>query len=283
METTNFDKKDTNEDGVIAPEQPPVENIEQGESSSKTENIADINQIEDQVVELEGEITKHVEQTNEVRADLGLPPESPENIPALKNKISTLDKFKNYLKNTAKAVTMAGIMLAGTSEATAQTNKTLDKNIEKTEVKTEIASFYDKLQEYKIIPESMTEVEFQEKAKDENWKKSIAQEYIKARGIKPITDPNAKIIKEINYGLNVEAPSKEYVNVLTEAQRKQEIENIWKMVNKGKLKMGDSFTLSNGEIYVIKNYTPNTYKKSVVNNNTDADVASGFKLLKDYK
>ncbi|MFA7285596.1 MAG: hypothetical protein WC011_01970 [Candidatus Paceibacterota bacterium] len=131
METTNFDKKDSNEDGVITPEKSQSENIEQVELSSPTENIADINKIEEQIVGLEGEIKKHVEQTNEVRLELGLPPETVENIPALKTKLTALDKLKNYIKNTAKAVTMAGIMLAGTSEAVGQTTQTFDKNGDK--------------------------------------------------------------------------------------------------------------------------------------------------------
>lgn len=128
METKNFKKDDNQEleNSITNPET--LESIT--ETPESTNDSFDTNNLEEQVVSLEGEITDHVDKTNEVRAELGLTPEHANNIPALKNKLSVLDKVKNYLKNTAKAATMAGIMLAGTSDATAQTNKTLDTNPE---------------------------------------------------------------------------------------------------------------------------------------------------------
>jgi hypothetical protein len=287
MQTNNFDSTNSNnnEDNIINPEQAPVENLVPGETSSETQSTAKIDEIENRIVELESEIKKDKENINVVRAELALPPGNVADIPSLSKKISTLDKLNKYLTNTAKAVTMAGVMLAGSGEATAQANKTPVKNPEKTEVKTEVSSFYNRLQEYKITPNSMTASEFQEKVKDEEWLTSVTNQYREVRGIMSPdkakewnkNNPNAKVIQSTIYNYDTSKEKK----VLSEDERKKELEDVWKKVSQGNLKMGDSVTLSNGEIYVIKKYTPNTYKKSTTKNQSDSSLATSTRFMKD--
>jgi len=348
METTNFKKDDNQEleNPITNPET--VESItETSESANDTFNT---DNLEEKVVALEGEITEHLDKTNEVRADLGLPPEDAKNIPALKNKLSALANFTNYLKNTVKAATMAGIMLAGTSEVTAQTNKTVDKNPEKKELKdyisnlesaginidnktkigligpdgkfvtmttekarnlanqvkedvdtepdnskkdevkktTEIQSLLSKLINKGVVPGTMTPKDFQALSKAEV--DFLYKEYAKKIGA--LTPEQMKkalegktVLEEITIqnALKVTEDVKEFSKTLTPEQRSQEIKNIWKMEAQGKIKIGDSVTLSNGEVYVVKQYIPNTSKESGKGNASGSASASvDIKLAKDY-
>ncbi len=297
METNNFDNQENfkklegekatdNALEMGSPESSLDSNLESeynkiseiAENSEAT--LAKLKEAQAEIEKIEINIDDTKSQINNTRAELGLLPEEGE-IPSLKNKNSLLSKLKDYVSKTAKALTVAGVMF-GATDSFSQTNNTPDKNLEKTEIKTEIKSFYDRLQEYKIIPESMTTVEFQSKWQDEEWKKQVTEEYKEARGIAKDIPPNAKTIEIIQYGINLESQEQKNIEVNQE-ERKKEIEKIWIDFNKGKYKLGDQVRLSTtGEVYIIKKYKPGSIKESQ-NNQDTVKTNKSFKLLKDYK
>lgn len=252
METTNFDQKDSNEEEIIIGEEAPVSSLEQREVGSTTENVANINIIEEKIIELEGEIKEHTDETNKVRADLGLAPET-EIPPSLRAKISNLGKFKNYLKNTAKAVTMAGIMLAGNGEAVAQTNQTIDKNGDKIEMNDLeqtrkknldiwISKKYDLVQTGKLAPGTVLEGPDGNKYKigavlDNNLlKKNMDNESMDG------PDNNTK---KINISSFFKTGTVEYIDANSEEKAKQSIRDFLDSVN----------DLENSNIKVLGTYS----------------------------
>ncbi len=245
------------------------------------EGEVDVLKLEAEVKNLEEKNKIEIDQYNQIREDLGLDTINPDNqevvekvLPSSKSRFA---KITEIGKNLMKAAAVAGVMFGATDSFAGSVNNPENNNKDKKETKTEVGNFYFKLKEYKIIPESMTQEEFQEKAKDDNWLKEQARQYTEARGIKSIDDPNAKVIKEIKYGLD---ETKKIKRELTKEQRLKELEGIWKDVNKGKYKMGDTVILSDGSPYVIKKYVPGTLKNS--NNNDLAESSTEFKFLDDY-
>lgn len=245
------------------------------------EGEVDVLELQAKVKDLESKTSSEVEEYNKIREDLGLDSVDPNNqevvekvLPSSKSRFA---KIAEIGKNLIKAAAVAGVMFGATDSFAGSVNNPENNNKDKKETKTEVGNFYFKLKEYKIIPESMTQEEFQEKAKDDNWLKEQARQYTEVRGIKSIDDPNATVIKEIKYGLD---ETKKIKKELTKEQRLKELEGIWKDVNKGKYKMGDTVVLSDGSPYVIKKYIPGTLKNS--KNNDIAESSTEFKFLDDY-
>lgn len=241
----------------------------------------DVLKLEAEVKNLEQKNKSEVDEYNKIRKGLGLDTIDSNNqevvIKELPSSKSRFEKIRKIGKNLMSAAVMTGVMLGATDAFSSPSNNPDNEDKDKKEVKTEVGNFYFQLKQYKIIPESMTQEEFQEKAKDDNWLKEQARQYAEVRGIKSIDNPNVKVIKEIKYGLE---ETKKIKRELTKEERTKELEGIWKDVNKGKYKMGDTVILSDGSSYVIKKYIPGTLRNS--NNNDLAESSTEFKFLDDY-